>query len=931
MKTLLYRIDALPDPADPAHRKMAGGDLHKAINKGVEHYLRVVAEMPVPSVTTAIRFDYTPSPKDGHPQSRLSVSMGVQTASAPVARIMETFIEAGPLSQSFTFAPERNRSLNPRTFGAACRIYRKDACVRPFTDRNPDAMSSYYACNQFVPEDTNDYMPLDRVLSDINERVVISLAIRPTDAGAELTAHTQYLERLNAINQKRRGSAEDQAIDLLRSADARWRDPSVVEPIREEDPIAEDVCREQKDIQKTLRVPHLAFAFTVLAESEEVARLIGSVVAAGGCKNGSYQLNVTTDRRKVARYCDEVACMVVADAAKDPDLTRNAREAGLPGLQRLAHIATVDELGGIWRLPVPGPGSPLCIRKDTDPVEATSTDYHEVGYDSDGPAQQHASVSRRSGRRLWNITRGVPLGVLAKHMFVSGMPGKGKTTFNLRLLLRLHKAGIPFIVIETAKREYRTLCMLKNHPDPAVRDLAKRIELYNIDDQTLSPLRVNPLQKQSGVSRNRQVATLLDCVQASVPLEPPLPALIREGIEMTLDQADAGAPPPTMDRLLSAVVSCLRRKKYSPENESNARAAIDVRLGMLTSLAMAPILQCPISVPDVQHMLTTPTIIELDDLSQGQKCMTTLMLLTAIREAVRTSQSQKKGLRLVVLIEEAHNVVGARTDARPSESAPDSLAFVAEYMSRMLAECRALGIGIVISDQFASAVAPQVTKSTATKIAFGQGDSEERDKIGSSMLFRGIEDEDIARLSSGEAYFFTEGYFGPRKTRTINLHSTVDLTPPNDDDLRKAIRETEWWRDATRARVSGELSRFGPDLDAFATSCKTHGETAKAALVSCSAAIKEPRDPNRESAITKDLRNIRARLQDTVRAFERGPLAHYMPQEDILRALGTDMVQRVGELKSRFKTIRGEVESITDKIDQLMGVIEAKRKEEVTS
>jgi len=69
MKTLLYRIDALPDPAAPVHRKPADGNLHKAIGRGLEHYMRVVAEMPDSSVTASIRFDY--SPPHGHPQLRL--------------------------------------------------------------------------------------------------------------------------------------------------------------------------------------------------------------------------------------------------------------------------------------------------------------------------------------------------------------------------------------------------------------------------------------------------------------------------------------------------------------------------------------------------------------------------------------------------------------------------------------------------------------------------------------------------------------------------------------------------------------------------------------------------------------------------------------------------------------------------------------------
>jgi Ni2+-binding GTPase involved in maturation of urease and hydrogenase len=42
-------------------------------------------------------------------------------------------------------------------------------------------------------------------------------------------------------------------------------------------------------------------------------------------------------------------------------------------------------------------------------------------------------------------------------MLIVGTPGSGKTTFSVGLLDRLWKQGVPFIVIEPAKNEYRAL------------------------------------------------------------------------------------------------------------------------------------------------------------------------------------------------------------------------------------------------------------------------------------------------------------------------------------------------------------------------------------------------------------------------------------------------------------------------------------------
>ena len=51
----------------------------------------------------------------------------------------------------------------------------------------------------------------------------------------------------------------------------------------------------------------------------------------------------------------------------------------------------------------------------------------------------------------------LPLDDLTKHAFLTGMPGFGKTTSAFNLLLQLYDHGIPFLVIEPVKTEYRSL------------------------------------------------------------------------------------------------------------------------------------------------------------------------------------------------------------------------------------------------------------------------------------------------------------------------------------------------------------------------------------------------------------------------------------------------------------------------------------------
>jgi hypothetical protein len=919
MARIIYKVVALPDQSDPGLVQTAGGDVKGAISLAAEHLARVVGDMPDSSVTEVIRFDYTPTPADGHPQSRLSIYVGANADTEAANRAMRTVIEAGPLSKFYKFTEGKDNAIAYGKFRAACRICRRDALVHPLTELNPNALPWYYTCSPFQPDNSNDFMMLDRVFSDIDEHVLIDLAFRPTDVARELAAHTRYLARLQTINQTWGDPDGEPTIDLLEDDNTRFSDRNKVEPLRHRDPMADDVRQKQSDIQEGLHTPYVQFHFVVLAESEHVARLVGSLLAESGFQDGSYQIHVTTDEKLLCQYSGCLSQMDVVDHSTDTDMSRNVSKAGIPGLTRLPHIASVNELLGIWRLPVSSSGSSFCIRKDTDPPGGQVAGLLVMGYDEAGSAGDGVKKSMGHGQGISRIPRGIPLDVLVKHLFTSGMPGSGKTTSNMHLILMLHKEGIPFIVIETAKTEYRVLHMLGKHDHSEARALAGKVEVYTPGNESLSPFRFNPLQLLPGISVDEHIETLLACFYASMPLMAPLPALLGEGLEHVYAQLKAGDPPPLMEHLLRAVIACLMAKQYSPDVASNFRGALLVRVGTLIKRNTGRIFQCPVSVPDVNHLLTTPTVIELDRLSGEQASLVTLFLLTAIREALRGSSYHEKRPRIVLFIEEAHNVVGRRTDAHPSEDAADPKAFAAEYVARMLAELRALGVGIVISDQLPSAVAPEVIKNTASKIAFRQVAKEDREQIGAAMLFGPIEDTEIARLRTGSAYLFTEGYFGPRRIQTVNLHEKYNLTPPTDSELQQSIQDATWWQEAKSIRRQAELNYAGSLLNSCSEECADLGHQAKSLLVEYLKNLEDKEgDPARLEALEKSLRSVRRKMETTIAAFEMGPFKRYVPQQTSGSPLAATLDNSVKSLVSRFASTRQGAVAVIDQIEKAL-------------
>ncbi len=275
---------------------------------------------------------------------------------------------------------------------------------------------------------------------------------------------------------------------------------------------------------------------------------------------------------------------------------------------------------------------------------------------------------------------------------------------------------------------------------------------------------------------------------------------------------------PVIADLRTAIERCLSAKQYSVETNSDIRAALDVRLGLLTEGLTGRIFQSPSSSPSIEDIVSGFTIIELDRLPRESKCAHFFGLSNAIRRYLR-NVPHNGGLRFISVVEEAHNVVGTITEARPSEEVADPRAYASESAATALAEDRAIGIGHVFVDQLVSSVAPQVIKNTGTKVAFRQVATDDRETLGGSMLCDDAEQQELARLSLGEAYYFTEGQFRPRRIRTRNLHESMpDLSRPcGDEELLSLIQKDSWWIAAERGRRESELKRLGHLLNRFDT------------------------------------------------------------------------------------------------------------------
>ena len=110
---------------------------------------------------------------------------------------------------------------------------------------------------------------------------------------------------------------------------------------------------------------------------------------------------------------------------------------------------------------------------------------------------------------------------LNKHLFVCGLTGSGKTTTVKHILKNLvQKEEIPFLVLESAKRDYRQLL---------ANDIFRgNLNIFTIGDATVSPIRFNPLYIQEGVHPLVHIDYLKAIFNASFSLYGPMPSIVEK-------------------------------------------------------------------------------------------------------------------------------------------------------------------------------------------------------------------------------------------------------------------------------------------------------------------------------------------------------------------------------------------------------------------
>ncbi len=444
-------------------------------------------------------------------------------------------------------------------------------------------------------------------------------------------------------------------------------------------------------------------------------------------------------------------------------------------LYRLPFIVTSEEAAEFFRLPIGSErvSAGLIINESGKGNKTYTSNIINAGDITVGKLRSSSNED----------TIGFSLKDLAKHMLVVGTPGSGKTTFSVSLLDRLWKDHhIPFLVIEPAKNEYRAL--VQSIPE---------LQVFTPGKNFISPFVFNPFVPPKNVKLETYKSTLKTAFAAAVSMSTPLDKIFEESINNCysdfrwLDTYTVDDKGKIFN--ISDFIKCFQQTfdeiGYTGDAKNIGRAGV-VRLNSLVNL-----FDNYFSIP-IEDILQKPTIIELTAIENSdQKALIIALLLLSILAYVNSNYVGEGGLKNVILLEEAHVLLDADTNAGQGDANPSAIA--QRLVKRMLAEIRSYGVGLVIADQSPRKVSTDVVALTDMKMVFRLVESVDKQIIGDSTNMTETQIQRMAKLKPGEAFLFFNKLEEPEEVITPDYRLENNISIALSDDGIKSL--TTYWND----------------------------------------------------------------------------------------------------------------------------------------
>jgi uncharacterized protein len=352
----------------------------------------------------------------------------------------------------------------------------------------------------------------------------------------------------------------------------------------------------------------------------------------------------------------------------------------------------------------------------------------------------------------------LPRSSLNRHTFVCGATGSGKSQTVRHLLEQASTAGLPWLVVEPAKAEYRQM---------ADRLGPGQVITIRPGDTEAPPAGFNPLRPAPGFPLQTHLDLVRALFLAAFQTDEPFPQVLSSALTRCYEELGwdlalgeprvPGQQPryPTLGDLQRMAETVVSQIGYGQEVADNVRGFIRVRLSSLRLGTTGRFFEGGHPL-DLAELARRNVVFEIEDVGDDRdKAFLMGGLLIQLTEHLRVETRREPallalGLRHLSVFEEAHRLLRRTDQAGPA-------AHAVELFAALLAEIRAYGEGLIIAEQIPSKLVPDVIKNTAVKIMHRLPAADDRAAVGATVNLTQRQSQYLVTLAPGAAATFTDG------------------------------------------------------------------------------------------------------------------------------------------------------------------------------
>lgn len=362
---------------------------------------------------------------------------------------------------------------------------------------------------------------------------------------------------------------------------------------------------------------------------------------------------------------------------------------------------------------------------------------------------------------------------LASHTFITGSTGSGKSNTVYQLLRELRRSGKKFLVVESAKGEYKDV--LGGWQD---------VNIYGTNPSLTPLLRINPFSFPHGnedATKNIHILEhldrLIEIFNVCWPMYAAMPAILKEAVEKSYEDCGwnllesinpyevAGQSDcrqelyPTFTDVARNICTIIESSEYDAENKGAYKGALITRLKSLSNginglIFTTDELSC-------KELFNKNVIVDLSRVGSTEtKSLIMGLLVLKLHEYRMTEDQVNASLRHVTVLEEAHNLL-KRTSTEQSTESSNLLGKSVEMLANSIAEMRTYGQGFVIADQAPGLLDLSVIRNTNTKIIMRLPDQGDRELVGRAANLNDDQITELARLPLGVAAVYQNEWIEP--------------------------------------------------------------------------------------------------------------------------------------------------------------------------